>query len=263
MEQGSPPPAAPGPTSFLARARARYGRFEEGIFKRRPSRGSLPIAMLMVVVSIAAGPLTYLVTVHASEATEVEDGRLQDTAEDGYLQRTVQANLDYERRAFLAYERHDALYEAHRAAMEHEAADVTHDFGAQSEHDQLLAVQGEFRWGFPRRIDDNLEYNESEARKSLEATLYDGRLKELSTSSESATKAVIDRANAERMTALALIRLVIAFVGALLLLTAGLVTTGRLRSVFVAAGIILALAAAAAVTVVDGSLVARGVGAGV
>ena len=89
------------------RARRRFVAFVGWLFERRADEGSLRIALFMVVVSIATGPVTYLASDQASRASELEDRGLQEAVETAFLERSVDAALDHEQRLFTSYRRHE------------------------------------------------------------------------------------------------------------------------------------------------------------
>ena len=261
MDSTSPPPVTPPdpqpdaatPPERVGRTRERYRRLEFWLFRRRRNQGSVAIALLMVVVSIATGPVTYLATSHEANASEIDDSRLHNAVEAGYLERVIQAMLEHEQRTLLTFARHDAEYRAHVEASAAAGADVGHELGLQSEHDQLLALRGQFLWAQPT-FPDGLApaYPVEDARARLEDSLETGRLKEIVGSADSA----IERAETERQTSLRLVGLILALVAALLLFTAAQVTPTRSRRVFAIVASGVALATVAALVPIDGSVLA-------
>ena len=149
------------------RARRRFVAFVGWLFERRADEGSLRIALFMVVVSIATGPVTYLASDQASRASELEDRGLQEAVETAFLERSVDAALDHEQRLFTSYRRHEATYTAHLHASSEMGADVAHEFGVQSEWDQVLSDLGGFRWAQPTFVGDVPTYPVEEARQRL------------------------------------------------------------------------------------------------
>ena len=179
------------------RARRRFVAFVGWLFERRADEGSLRIALFMVVVSIATGPVTYLASDQASRASELEDRGLQEAVETAFLERSVDAAL------------------AHLHASSEMGADVAHEFGVQSEWDQVLSDLGGFRWAQPTFVGDVPTYPVEEARQRLVDDLDGGRLHELSGSPE----ALDGQARVERETSLRLILIITLLVAALLLFT--------------------------------------------
>ena len=222
------------------------------LFHDRRHEGSVPIALLMVVVSVVTGPVTYLVASHVTKAAVTDDTGIREGIERGYLGGSIQSLIDHEERLFENYLRHDALHTAHMDAMATAGNDPSHEFGAQSEHDQSLAVAGGFVWGFPApNADDVLEYPADNARASLVEATERGRLHELTP-----RKISTESADADRALALNLVKAIVALVIALVLLT-GAQMTRRLRAILTVAGTVLAVAALGFAASIDPDRVSR------
>jgi hypothetical protein len=86
------PDGAPLRNSFVGSGRRWLSERRGSLFREGQAYGSLPIALLMVVASIATGPVTYFVTQHVHRAIELEDAGLHQTIEAGYLEGIVRAD---------------------------------------------------------------------------------------------------------------------------------------------------------------------------
>ena len=254
---GAEPDDVPKRRSIVEAGREWLNQRTGGLFLEGQAYGSLPIALLMVVASIATGPVTYFATQHVHRAIELEDAGLHQTIEAGYVERIVRTKVDHEALLHLNLARHEALQQAHLDAETMDPADLAHEFGVQSEHDQGLAVSSGFRWQLPQlTAQGTTAYNVADAEQALEADAGTRRVFEPGAGSAAL-------AGVERETALRLVTIIIAIVFALVLFTIAQVTRRpRLRLVSAAVAFGLAIGAFVAVMDYERGWLAMAVGVG-